>query len=221
METPLDYAIVHGRADLHERLQKEGLPSEIGTRMIWREGPRLSPETMALGLALGCVDQTDAGFDLSRLMKPKASLRDIFPWGELACECVLMVLMGLCLCTETSKCGRPAPPRRCDATETRSSPPSRRRQVGGREKESDAEDRIAASIPRQPRDLDETTFTTSCERFPAEHSTDDVSRRLGAGRSPGPGKRSPATGGGGELAPRGAVPPAVFQTHRRRCGPIR
>ena len=41
METPLEYAIVHGRTDLHERLQKEGLPSEIGARMIWHEGPAL------------------------------------------------------------------------------------------------------------------------------------------------------------------------------------
>jgi hypothetical protein len=97
METPLDYAIVHGRSDLHERLQKEGLPTEIGARMLWHEGPELSGATTALGLALGCVNQTDVAFDLSRSMKPSASLRDIFPWGELACQCALMVLMGLFL----------------------------------------------------------------------------------------------------------------------------
>ncbi len=124
METPLEYAIVHGRPDLHERLQKEGLPSEIGTRMVWREGPALSPESMALGLALGCVDQADAGFDLSRLMKPKASLRDIFPWGELACECVLMALMGLCLLHRNEQARAPAPARRCAAMETSSLPPA-------------------------------------------------------------------------------------------------
>ena len=28
----------------------EGLPSEIGTRMIWHEGPNLDAKTFALGL---------------------------------------------------------------------------------------------------------------------------------------------------------------------------
>ena len=53
METPLEYAIIHGRTDLHDRLQKEGLSSELGTRTVWREGPAPTPETMALGLCAG------------------------------------------------------------------------------------------------------------------------------------------------------------------------
>ena len=103
MATPLDYAIVHGRPDLHDRLQKEGLPTEIGARMIWHEGPALGGATMALGLALGCLNQTAPAFDLSRTMKPRPSLRDIFPWGELACECTLMALMGLVLVHHSEK----------------------------------------------------------------------------------------------------------------------
>jgi hypothetical protein len=95
MSTPLDYAVVHGRSDLHDRLQKEGLPTEIGVRMIWHEGPVLGGATMALGLALGCHNQSVPAFDLSRTMKPRPLLRDIFPWGELVCAGTLMALMGM------------------------------------------------------------------------------------------------------------------------------
>jgi hypothetical protein len=101
--TPLDYAIVHGRPDLHDRLQKEGLPTEIGSRMMWHEGPVLSGATTALGLALGCVNQNAPAFDLSRTMKPRPCLRDIFPWGELVCECTLVALMGLVLMHHSEK----------------------------------------------------------------------------------------------------------------------
>ena len=98
MEMPLDYAVVHGRAELHERLQKEGLPTEIGTRMVWREEPALNGATVAMGLALGCVNQTNVAFDLSHSMKPSASLRDIFPWGELACQCAIDDSDGVVAC---------------------------------------------------------------------------------------------------------------------------
>ena len=100
---PLDYVIVHGRPDLHERLQKEGLPTEMGTRMIWHEGPELSGATMALGLALGLASQNVRAFDLSRGMKPQASIREIFPWGELACECTIIAVMGLVLAHHDQK----------------------------------------------------------------------------------------------------------------------
>lgn len=97
LESALDYALVHGRPDIHERLQQDGLPTDMGARMLWRDAPELNGPTTAFGLALGCLNQTTPAFDLSRWIKPRALLRDIFPWGELACECTLMVLMGLLL----------------------------------------------------------------------------------------------------------------------------
>jgi hypothetical protein len=103
MSTPLDYAIVHGRPDLHDRLQKEGLPTEIGVRMIWHDDPPLGGATIALGLAMGCLNQIAPAFDLSRTMKPRPSLRDIFPWGELVCECTLMALMSLTVIHHSEK----------------------------------------------------------------------------------------------------------------------
>lgn len=103
MATPLDYAIVHGRPDLHDRLQKEGLPTEIGTRMVWHETPALDGAAAAYGLAMGCINQNAPAFDLSRTMKPRPLLRDIFPWGELACECMLMAGMGLVLLNHSER----------------------------------------------------------------------------------------------------------------------
>jgi hypothetical protein len=103
MSTPLDYAIVHGRADLHDRLQKEGLPTEIGVRMVWHDGPALGGEAIAYGLAVGCLNQNAPAFDLSKTMKPRPLLRDIFPWGDLAWGGVLMGLMALALAHHSEK----------------------------------------------------------------------------------------------------------------------
>jgi hypothetical protein len=103
MSTPLDYAIVHGRPDLHDRLQKEGLPTEIGVRMVWHEGPALGGEATAFGLAIGCLNQNAPAFDLSRTMKPRPLLRDIFPWGDLAWGAVLMVFMALAIAHRSEK----------------------------------------------------------------------------------------------------------------------
>ncbi len=49
---------------------------------------------MAQGLALGCLAQGIKAFDLSRALKPRASIREIFPWGELAFEILLIATMG-------------------------------------------------------------------------------------------------------------------------------
>jgi hypothetical protein len=209
METPLEYAIVHGRADLHERLQKEGLPSEIGTRMMWHEGPALSPATMAFGLALGCADQSDTGFDLSRLMKPKASLRDIFPWGELACECVLVALMGLCLLhqNEQVRAACTAAQMRCDGNKALASSDVAKLEA---EKRS-----LTQKIESLHQFLDTRTIWTNnlhnvMKRFPASIQLTAFGGGSGLPTT-GPGKRTLQLGASVNLLPRGAVPPAVFQ----------
>jgi hypothetical protein len=103
LETTLDYVMVHGRADLHETLQKEELPSELGTRVLWNEGPKADSSTIAYGLALGGLSQNAATFDLARLMKPHPSLKDIFPYGELAIQCAMMLFMALILAHQSRK----------------------------------------------------------------------------------------------------------------------
>jgi hypothetical protein len=103
IETALDYAMIHGRADLHERLQKEGLPSEIGTRVIWHEGPTLDGAATALGLALGCASQDIKAFDLSRSLKSRAPIKEIFPWKELGFAAGLIGCMGAVLSMHAMK----------------------------------------------------------------------------------------------------------------------
>lgn len=95
LEASLDYAMIHGRPDLQERLRQEHFPTEIGTRVLWYEGPGLDEVAMARGLAMGCAVSDAPGFDLSRTLKARASIREIFPWGDLAFTGILVGAMGL------------------------------------------------------------------------------------------------------------------------------
>jgi Tfp pilus assembly protein PilN len=209
IEMPLEYAMVHGRADLHERLQKEGLPSEIGTRMIWHEGPALTPQSMAYGLALGCADQTQAGFDLSRLMKPRASLRDIFPWGELACEFVLVVLMGLCLLhqNEQMRAACTAIQMRCDGNKLLASSDVGKLEIEKRN--------LTQKLESLHQFLDSRVIWTNYLHNLMRQSPPSIQLTSLSGGSvlqiPGPGARLLQFGASVKLLPRGAVPPAVFQ----------
>jgi len=103
IESRLEYAIIHGRPDLHERLQQEQLPSEMKTRVIWEEGPAFEGADVAFGLALGCFSQEVAAFDLSRKLKARAPIKEIFPWKELAFTSTLVVGMGLVLGAHSMK----------------------------------------------------------------------------------------------------------------------
>jgi len=97
IETALDYVVIHGRADLHEHLQNKGLPTAMRTRVIWREGPALDGAATAFGLALGCLSQDIKAFDLSRSMKSRAPIREIFPWKELGFAAGLIGCMAVVL----------------------------------------------------------------------------------------------------------------------------
>jgi hypothetical protein len=92
-----EYAVVHGRPDLHERLKTEQFASKIETRVLWRDGPEFDDKAIAFGLALGCLGPTAQAFDLSRTLKPLPSLWEIFPWWDLAFAGSLVALMGLAL----------------------------------------------------------------------------------------------------------------------------
>lgn len=97
LDSSLDYAIVYGRPELHERLQQEQFPTDIGTRVVWHEGPAFDGQAAAYGLALGCLEPEISAFDLSKGLKSRASLWEIFPWWDLAFVSVLVMVMGLVL----------------------------------------------------------------------------------------------------------------------------
>ena len=103
IESSPDFALIHGRPDLQKRLEEEAFPSEVQTRVLWHEGPALDGDAMAFGLAQGCLAQNIKAFDLSRSLKARASLWEIFPWGELAFVTVLVACMGLLLGAHTMK----------------------------------------------------------------------------------------------------------------------
>jgi hypothetical protein len=65
--------------------------------MIWRETPCWDGAMAALGLALGCIGPIMPTFDMAKLLKPPAALRDIFPWGDLIGECIVMVFLAMVL----------------------------------------------------------------------------------------------------------------------------
>ena len=66
----------------------------MGTRVVWHDGPALENAAMAQGLALGSLAQGLQAFDLSRALKPRPSIREIFPWGELAFELLMIATLG-------------------------------------------------------------------------------------------------------------------------------
>src|SRR5207249_2621907 len=49
------------------------------------------------GLALGCLSENENAFDLARSSKPRSSLWEIAPWGEMAIQASLLFWMGLFL----------------------------------------------------------------------------------------------------------------------------
>lgn len=97
------YAIIYGRPDLEERLVAEEFPSQMETRVLWKAGPVLGPASIAYGLALGGLSQDAKAFDLSRLLKPRPSIWEIFPWSELAFTTALVGCAGLFLGAHAAK----------------------------------------------------------------------------------------------------------------------
>ncbi len=96
MDEPADALIVHGRPDLLTRSDIATLKEQFGVPILRCSRPELGDGAEALGLALGC-QVTVKAFDLARLLKPPASIRDVFPFGELAVQAALILCAGLFL----------------------------------------------------------------------------------------------------------------------------
>ncbi len=97
VDSPIDAAIVHGRPDLHTRLSEESFVTQMGFPVMCCEHPALTSPSVAFGLALGCLQSSAEAFDLAQSLKPRASLWEIFPWGELVLQGSLLVCMSLLL----------------------------------------------------------------------------------------------------------------------------
>jgi hypothetical protein len=97
IETPIDAVLIHGRPDLHASLQGEDLIDDLECPVQCHKGPALDGASIAFGAALGCLAQNQPAFDFSHSLKPKPSILEIFPFGELAIQCALVAVMALVL----------------------------------------------------------------------------------------------------------------------------
>jgi hypothetical protein len=90
LDQGVDSVLIQGRPDLASKLD----PAEIGARMDAKvarsDRPGYDPGSIALGLAMGGLAE-EKGFDLSRTFKPRESIREIFPWAELAMQSAMLV----------------------------------------------------------------------------------------------------------------------------------
>jgi hypothetical protein len=87
---PIDTAIVHGRPDLVLTQGSEDFRRRTGAQLIRCEAPGYTAEAAALGLALGDPLSRDTRLDLARELKPTPTIRDVFPWSELAVQGALV-----------------------------------------------------------------------------------------------------------------------------------
>lgn len=95
IDSPLDFILVHGRNDLRGHVETDEFREQVGVPLIWSGAPELDGRAMAWGLALGCLaaQQAEEAFDLSRSMKPRLPLREIFPWAEVAVQMALVICL--------------------------------------------------------------------------------------------------------------------------------
>lgn len=92
-----DAVILHGRPALARLLDIDWVEGQLGAPVQWHEGPALDNSRVAFGLALGCLGNNKQAFDLSRSVKPCASIWEVFPWREAVVQCAALVLMALFL----------------------------------------------------------------------------------------------------------------------------
>jgi hypothetical protein len=96
-----DAVLVHGRPDLGPLFDAEEFRARMDARLVRIDGPELDVNSVALGAALG-VSQVGGTFDLARDMKPRASIREIFPMREAALQFALLYFASLFLWTTNS-----------------------------------------------------------------------------------------------------------------------
>jgi len=204
LETPLDYALIHGRADLHKQLQEEQLPSEMETRVVWHEGPEFSGESISLGLAMGCLSQDIKAFDLSKTLKAKPPIKEIFPWGELGFTAVLLGCMGIVMFSRSMKLDETCVRARAENSQHSCLINA---DIGRLEKEKKSlENRVnAVRNFTETRMLWSTYGYDTAVRLPANAEINTFAGRNSLACSTG-GKNAKTTAGGGVFRLRGTAP---------------
>jgi hypothetical protein len=94
---PIDTVIVHGRPEVALTRQSEAFQQRTGARLIRCDEPNYDPASAALGVALASPLEDEPGLNLARTLKPSPTVRDIFPWGEVAVQGALLGAVSLFL----------------------------------------------------------------------------------------------------------------------------
>jgi hypothetical protein len=94
---PIDTVIVHGRPELALTQDPEAFRQRTGARLFRCPEPDYGPAAVALGTALANPLADESRHDLARGRKPTISIREIFPWGELALQGALLAAVSLFL----------------------------------------------------------------------------------------------------------------------------
>lgn len=103
---PIDTIVVHGRRDLALDLEPESFRERTGARLIRAPEPQYDLRAMAFGIALNNPLTEPTSVDLGRSVRSPISIRDIFPWGELLVQGLMvggvsLFLVGATLDIET------------------------------------------------------------------------------------------------------------------------
>jgi hypothetical protein len=96
-DADIDTVLIHGGVELRERVERETLEKELATRIEWYDGPGRDAGSIALGVAMGCIQSGPDDFDLARSMKPRPTIWELFPLGEVAAQVAAVLLLGLFL----------------------------------------------------------------------------------------------------------------------------
>jgi len=101
VDADVDAVLIHGQPDLAPRIDPTELGARLGLRVSRADEPSFDPASIAIGLALGGLCE-DGGFDLARTIKARDTIREIFPWGELAMQSAMLAGV-LLLMTERAR----------------------------------------------------------------------------------------------------------------------
>jgi hypothetical protein len=97
VDSNIDAVLIHGGAEHRDKVDLEALQSQAETPIEWHDGPALDGSSIALGSALGCLKPNAQAFDLARSLKPRETMWELFPWGELALQLFVVLCLGLFL----------------------------------------------------------------------------------------------------------------------------
>jgi hypothetical protein len=87
---PIDTVIVHGRSELDLGIKPEAFREKTGARLIRHGSPDYERSAIALGTALAAPLTESTDVNLARTFRPMIPIREIFPWGELILQSLLV-----------------------------------------------------------------------------------------------------------------------------------